>query len=272
MFRKIADLFLFSSVYIALCAVLMIWQTTELLFHSFPSERLIGFVFFSTICSYNFHWWLTPHSVNPSRRIQWTQSHKILHFFLSLAGITGAGIYSLSLLSYWPALCFGAFFTFLYWAPKLPQPVFRHLKRFAVGKTLFLAIVWMYVTTILPVLIGGKNWNGDFILFAISRFFLIYSICILFDYRDREDDRKEGIRSLITFFNERGIDRIFFLSLAIYAITAAGLFLYDYSFYTIILLLIPGIVLVPLYPYAKRHFSDYLYYFVLDGLIMFPDS
>jgi len=24
-----------------------------------------------------------------------------------------------------------------------------------------------------------------------------------------------------------------------------------------------------LYPYAKRNYSDYLYYFVLDGLMMF---
>jgi hypothetical protein len=32
------------------------------------------------------------------------------------------------------------------------------------------------------------------LLFCCSRFFLIYAICILFDYRDRDQDKQEGIR------------------------------------------------------------------------------
>ena len=128
-FRKIADLFIFSSLYIGLCAVLMIWQTSEFLFNSPPSGRLIGFIFFSTICSYNFHWYLTPTSVHSSRRIRWTQAHKALHFVLYLAGGMGSVIYFFSLSAHWPALCFGAFVTFLYSAPKLPYPIFKNLKK-----------------------------------------------------------------------------------------------------------------------------------------------
>jgi hypothetical protein len=37
----------------------------------------------------------------------------------------------------------------------------------------------------------------------------------------------------------------------------------------VICLLSPVFILVPLYPIAKKNFSDYLYYFVLDGLMMF---
>ena len=33
-------------------------------------------------------------------------------------------------------------------------------------------------------------------------------------------------------------------------------------------LLTPALLLISLYKYAKRNFSDYLYYFVLDGLMM----
>lgn len=269
MFRKIADFLLFSSLFIAGCAVLMIWQTTELLFHAVPTGRLVGFVFFSTVCSYNFHWWLTPSSVNPSSRIQWTQRNKGLHFCLYLAGLVGAAVYFISLYEHWAALCFGAFVTFLYSAPKLPQPVFRGLRRIAIGKTIFLATVWTYVTTILPVFVSEATWNGSLVLFAASRFFLIYAICILFDYRDREDDRKDGIRSLITYLDEKGIDKLFIFSLALFTASCLGLYGYHYNTYTIILLLIPGIILSALYSYAKKHFSDYLYYFVLDGLMMF---
>jgi hypothetical protein len=36
----------------------------------------------------------------------------------------------------------------------------------------------------------------------------------------------------------------------------------------IILLLIPGAILVAIYPETKRNYSDYLYYVVLDGIVM----
>jgi len=37
----------------------------------------------------------------------------------------------------------------------------------------------------------------------------------------------------------------------------------------IIILLLPGIITASLFSYAKKNFSDYLYYFVLDGMMMF---
>ncbi|HMI60291.1 MAG TPA: hypothetical protein VK518_05265, partial [Puia sp.] len=201
MLRKTLDFFIFSSLYIALCSVLMIWQTSWLLLGSAPSGRLLGFVFFSTICSYNFHWYLTPRTASPSRRVQWTGRNKALHFVLYLAGAVGAAVYFFYLWPFMPALCFGALLTFLYSAPKLPQPIFRRLQKIAVGKTFFLSFVWVYVTTVLPIIVADARWNRSFILFIASRFFLIYAICILFDYRDREDDKTHGIRSLITLLN-----------------------------------------------------------------------
>ena len=247
----------------------MIWQTNRLLLASPPSGRLLGFVFFSTICSYNFHWYLTPRSVSPSRRVQWTQRHKVLHFILYLAGAVGAAIYFFSLAAYIPALCFGAFLTFLYSAPKIPHPLFRRLQKIAVGKTFFLTFVWVYVTTILPVIVAGAPWNIAFVLFTASRFFLIYAICVLFDYRDREDDKAQGIRSLITLLNEKGIDRIFWVSMIGFFLCSIGLSWHHYPAFYILLLLVPGAIVAALHRRAKRDFSDYLYYVVLDGLMMF---
>jgi 4-hydroxybenzoate polyprenyltransferase len=247
----------------------MIWQTNRLLLGSPPSGRLLGFVFFSTICSYNFHWYLTPRSASLSRRVLWTQRHKILHFILYLAGAVGSAVYFFYLSAYIPALCFAAFLTFLYSAPKLPQRIFRHLRRIAVGKTLFLTFVWVYVTTVLPIIVADARWNASFTLFTAGRFFLIYAICVVFDYRDREDDKTAGIRSLITQLDETGIDLLFGLSLVAFFLCNTGLSFFHYNAFYILLLLIPGGVVAALYRKAKRNFSDYLYYVVLDGLMMF---
>jgi 4-hydroxybenzoate polyprenyltransferase len=106
-------------------------------------------------------------------------------------------------------------------------------------------------------------------LFCLSRFLLIYAICIIFDYRDRDYDKQAGIRSMITYFNERGINILFAISMTGFAVSTALLYFYGFPLLTVVLLLVPGIIVAVLYPIAKKNFSDYLYYFVLDGLMMF---
>lgn len=247
----------------------MIWQTSRLLLGSSPPGRLLGFVFFATICSYNFHWYLTPRTAAPSHRVLWTHRHKTLHFVLYLVGLVGAGVYFLYLLPWFFALCFAMLLTFLYSAPKLPWPIFRALQRIAVGKTLFLAFVWTYVTSVLPLIIQGAHWITSFVFFAASRFFFIYALCIMFDYRDRKEDRAQGIKSLITKLDDRGIDRLFWMAIAGFFLTSFALAFFHYPAFYIFLLLAPGLILAGVYKEAKRNFSDDLYYLLLDGLMMF---
>lgn len=269
MLRKAFDLFIFSSLFIALCAVLMTLQTTQLFHLNYNVKHYVAFVFFSTICSYNFHWYLTPDSFSEHSRADWTRQNKLLHLVLYFVGMIGAGWYFFSFLHAWFWLGIAAGLTFLYSAPKIPYAPFTWLKKIAVGKTLFLAMVWIYVTTVPPLILGAAEWKGSHILFACSRFFLIYAICILFDYRDREADKKDGIRSMITYFSEKGVDALFFGSLLLFLASTVALYFSGFSLLTVLSLLVPGFIVAALYKAAKRNFSDYLYYFVLDGLMMF---
>lgn len=268
MVKKIIDFVLFSSIYIALCAVIMVYQVQLLFPQVLLPPVFYLFIFFSTVCSYNFHWYLTHHSATGSERLQWAVRYKSLHLILYFIGLAGTIAAFLPLREHWYWIAFGAFVTFLYSAPKLPQKFFAGLRHVAIGKTIFLSFVWMYVTTLLPLLIAGTAWQPAFTLLAMSRFFLIYSICILFDYRDREDDKADGIRSMITWLNERGINILFTFSMLLFAVCTLALFSTRITAFSILLLLIPGIIAAALYSYAKKHFSDYLYYFVLDGLMM----
>lgn len=267
MFKGIVNFTVYSNLFIAFCAVVMVNQSSRLLLQQPPNINLIFFVFFSTICSYSFHWYLTGESVIPSPRIEWTKQYRTIILLLFFIGLIGAAIFFLLLIQFWYWLLFAAVITFLYSAPKIPHPWLRALRKVALGKTIFLAIVWTYVTTILPNVLSEQPWRNDFTLFAISRFSLVYAICILFDYRDREDDKAAGIRSLITYMDAKGIKRLFIFSLFVFAAATLALLQYDYNLLTIALLLVPGIITAGLYNYATRHFSDMLYYFVLDGLM-----
>ncbi len=260
--------FIFSSLFIALCSVLMVYQTQYLFSTPDPGIFFYLFVFFSTVCSYNLHWFLTSHSIKPSQRIQWAHKHKHIHLVLFLVGIIGSGLLFFPLIQHWHWLLLGAFITFLYTAPKLPFEIFKKLKKIAIGKTIFLSMVWTYVTTALPLLVTFSTFTISAWLFIVSRFFLIYAICILFDYRDREDDKLDGIRSLITYLDEKGIDKLFYVSLILFVIATLMMYFHGHSIALIIILLIPGLITALLYTYAKKNNSDIFYYFVLDGLMM----
>lgn len=267
MFPALHRFFVYSNLFIALCAVLMVHQTFHFLLEQKTNLNLVGFVFFSTLSSYSFHWYLTAKSVLPSHRINWLQRHRNIHFILFIIGIIGSVFFFWRLLPYWPWLLCAAIVTFLYSAPKIPNKYFRSLRKVAIGKTIFLAYVWTYVTSVLPIIVSGVHWHESYSLFAFSRFFLIYAICILFDYRDRADDRVAGIRSLITWLNENNITRLFIFSLIVFAVITCWLSVFGYSYFSIALLLIPGIITAALFNHARKHFSDMLYYFVLDGLM-----
>lgn len=267
--KKLADIFLFSSLYISLVAVFMVFQTYTLLLEQPVNRPFLAFVFFSTVCSYNFHWMLTPHSVHPSARLNWSYQHKGLHLVLFLTGLSlSALLFYLYLTHYWRWICLAAILTFLYSAPKISLPPFLWLKKFAIGKTIFLALVWTYVTTALPLFIEHAAGKEKMLSYFLGEFFFIYAICILFDYRDRKDDIAEGIRSMITYFQDKGITRLFAMSVMLSAFFFLALWWLGMQWTWVILLLFPLILLVFLFPVAKKNYSDYLYYFILDGLMM----
>ena len=254
-------------MFVSCCAVVMLYQTYTLIIDKPVNIYLAAFVFFSTVCSYNFHWALTPNSIAPSQRLQWYEKHKSYHLLLSITGFIGAVVFFFYFKEKWIYIIPSAVLTFLYSAPKIPLPFFQHLKKVAIGKTIFLALIWAYVTSGLPVLVEDAFSNRA-VLFFIGQFFFIYAICILFDFRDREDDKADGIRSMITYFDETGINFLFIISITIFIALSLWLRQTGIAWTNIILLLTPAFLLISLYKYAKRNFSDYLYYFVLDGLMM----
>lgn len=267
MFRGLFNFFIFSSLYVACIAMLMIWQTNTLLHIRDVNETYYFFVFCSTICSYNFHWYLTPADYSTSERILWGGRHKTLQIALTILGGLGAAYGFWLLRAHWLPLSGAAVLTFLYSAPKLPQRAFVWLRKIAVGKTVFLTAVWIYVTTLLPVFIEKQPYSTTMLFLTLHRFFLVYAICILFDYRDLESDKKEGIRSLITILSAPNLRKLYITSLVLATLFALALYPADGLLLTIILLA-PVLITALLTRYTLRNRSDHFYYFVLDGMVM----
>ncbi|UCJ05170.1 hypothetical protein KTO58_15860 [Chitinophaga pendula] len=265
--RAIYHFLLFTSIFIATCALMMIWQTNRILGLRYDVATFYTFVFFATLCSYNFHWYLTTGPSEAPRMI-WGRKYRRLQLILFFAGLIGAAYYFWLLRAHWLPLSGAIILTFLYSAPKVPQKVFMWLRKVAIGKTLFLTAVWTYVTTLLPVFIAGNPIPPQVVYLNLHRFFLIYAICILFDLRDIESDRKEGIRSLITYLSKANLDKVYYASLLIAVIAAAALWSYTTSV-AVITLWLAVLVTALLTRRAQQRPTDYLFYFVLDGMMMF---
>jgi len=255
-------------LFIAVCAVVMVYQTYFLFLERPVNNYYLAFVFFSTICSYNFHWMLTPGSVNQVYRSEWSGRHRNIHLYFFILGLIASVFFFFYLAKDWPVLLIAAVLTFLYSAPKISFAPFQWLKKFSVGKTIFLASVWTYVTSILPFFLENKTIGTDSLLYFSAQFFFFLSLCIIFDYRDRQQDKEEGIRSLITYLTEKGINIFFFISILFSALSLFLLYKKGIELKYILILAVPIIIISILYNKTKRNFSDYLYYFVLDGLIM----
>jgi 4-hydroxybenzoate polyprenyltransferase len=144
----------------------------------------------------------------------------------------------------------------MYSAPKIELKPFIMLRKIAVLKTTYLTLVWVFVTAVMPILISGAAWKYDMTLFVINRLFLIFPICVLFDYRDREEDRLEGIKNIATVITSRGLDIVFAVCVLINLSAAVFLLEEWHSLYYFACNIIPVILLVLTYRISKNTKSD----------------
>ena len=226
------------------------------------------FVFFSTLCSYNLHWFLTREEIGQnSIRSNWNKENRFLLLGVFVFGVIGAAICFWFLQEHWMSIVPIAFFTFLYTAPKIPYRPFIWLRPFAVAKTLYLSLSWVYVTTVLPLTVIGMVFENSMYWFVLYRFLLLFSLCLLFDMRDQQSDKLTGIRNVTTLMTSKIVEYIFILSVGLLVLVGAGLSFWGFSMQAIFGLISPALILIVLYKRAKRHPTDWLYYGILDGLL-----
>jgi 4-hydroxybenzoate polyprenyltransferase len=270
MLRKAFNFFLFTSLFIVTVAAAMVWQTVSLLHIKSLNYWYYFFVIGGTTASYNVHWYLTNNNdagSSESVRVVWTLKHKNILLPLAIVGLLMATTACWFLKEHWFWLMMGVLLASLYTAPKIPGAISQWLKKMAIAKTIYLTLAWVYVTTILPLIITGVTIAPADIVFIVYRFFLIFAICILFDYRDRESDLHNGIKSLITYLSQKGNNLLYYFSIAMAFVAVWLPGYYFFGMLTGLFLAVPLLVLLWLFPQIKVVSNDYLYYFVLDGLM-----
>ena len=267
--RKIFDFIIFSNIFIALCALLMAMYTTRLFALNIPPSNFLFFLFFSTLASYSIHWYLTDETTEiTAARTAWLARNKTTHFAFFIISTIGSGVFLLQEWSYIKWILPAIFLTVMYTAPKFPFKPFLALKKLIWGKTILLSLMWTYITSLLPFFIINAGWKESYFIFFLNRFTLIFPICILFDLRDKDFDKATGVKSLVTLLPHPKIKKIFFLLTVINLLTIPLLAQFvNFSIADKFILLIPTVLTFLLYSTASKTKNDYLFYFILDGLM-----
>lgn len=247
----------------------MAGYTTHLFSLGFPPSHFGGFLFFSTLASYSIHWYLTDEKTEiTDSRTSWLGRNKPMHFIFFIISAAGSGYFLLKELNYVVWIIPSVFLTIMYTAPKFPFKPFIYLRRVIYAKTFLLALMWAYITSALPFLIISGNWEPAYTVFFLNRFTLIFPICILFDLRDKDFDKASGVKSIVTHFTPKRIKFIFNCIVLLNVITAILLFrMIPLKILSFFILLIPTVLTYLLYSKAIKTKNDYLFYFILDGLM-----
>ncbi|MEO6540328.1 MAG: hypothetical protein ABIN74_05030 [Ferruginibacter sp.] len=256
------------SIFISVCAVALAFQTAQLL-HLDNDLFIYGFIFFATLCSYNFYWILS--------KVSFTKKALVINLLKKestgcvLLLVSAAGLLYCLYRSALPVefVVTAILLTALYAIPLLPVQLLHFTRKAGVLKTILLAFTWAYVTAFIPI---QKSYllldNAD--LFIISRRFLfMLMLCIIFDNRDKDVDKIRGLHSLATDLKPVVLRVLIFIIFAVLFTSNFFYKAYGITFEQSIALQISTVALMTVYFYSAKKRSYLFYYFIVDGLMLF---
>jgi 4-hydroxybenzoate polyprenyltransferase len=253
------------AFFAACCASAMVYQSFNFLKIS-VNIYLIAFVFFATICSYNFHFFLAKsNSFLLQLTFRWLLLNTHIQCIL-LAAIGMGGTFFLSNLPIY-AIVFSFVFTIAYSLPLLPFSMVVILQKAGFLKTILLAFTWAYVTVYLPAATANIA-NKILVFWFVQRFVFILILCIIFDNRDAVSDKIKGLHSLATDLPKN------IINILVAVLLIASLVLHSKSIYfgasirqSYSLQCMAALVLI-VYLLSLKKRGYLFYYCIVDGLMI----
>ena len=233
--KYIVDFFLYSHLFIAICAISICFSTQ--LFHADHIDFTVKevFVFFATISLYSLHRIVGIDKILRHVGAGRFQKIRPLKSVLWIIVITGGAI---STYIYFFAFdrelqYFLILPTILSLAYVIPFWKGQRMRDIAYIKVFIIAFVWSLVTTVIP-LWSIELENTSMNLIIVERFLFILAITIPFDVRDLQIDRQQGVKTLPSAM---GVGKVKIVSLAALGLaTLLTIFLwYNYDLSTPIL-------------------------------------
>lgn len=176
--KRLFDFYLQSSLHVAL-AVYALVRITEIIFHLLPDPYMAGFGFFGTVVGYNF---VKYDALARSKKLTMALRLKVF-IAISILAFGGAVVCFLKLqliTQIVSGICL--LITALYTLPFFPNKT--NARSWSGLKIYIVALCWVGVTVVLPVVNSGMGFTPDFYIVSVKRFILVVVLLFIFEIID----------------------------------------------------------------------------------------
>lgn len=181
-FKKVFDFYIRSSIHVAFSVYALV-RMTHFMFNIFDDEAMANFAFFGTIVGYNF---VKYDALARAQKNQMRNELKVISV-LSIIALAGVGYYFFQLQSITQLVSVGVLaLTLLYTLPFFPNR--KNARNWAGVKIYIVALCWVGVTLILPVVNAHVDLELDFYLKCVQRFILVFVLILIFEILDLAND------------------------------------------------------------------------------------
>ena len=266
------NIYIYSSIHIGICVTAMILQTYFYLGIDLSLNPFVYFSFFSTLLIYSLHKVVGAYrsrTPNIGTRIQLFYTYRKL-FILYTILIIPFCIYFLLQLDkvHFSLLILPGIISLLYIFPIDMKG--RRLRDFAYIKLFLIAIVWVIITVIIPMIFNYADLTF-MCLMGLEKLFFMIALTLPFDIRDVIIDETSGVKTLAGRLGKEMTFQIssFLISLSLIILLVSYISGYISSYYLLIMLLAYGLSLIAIkYSLNKTH--DFYYGGLLDGMMLIP--
>lgn len=260
--KRFIDFLLFGNIYIALGAFLLSQCTIIELHLNAPFSYSI-LVFFSTLFIYNLQriFYKTPINSEPiSVRRKWIFENQKTIIALTVIGLIGTSVSLfycdtkvILYLSPLGILSIGYFF------PSV------QLRKFALLKIFILVSVWTATCYIVPILLSANTYTSLYSFYTLSGFCFMVAICLPFDNRDIQIDKKENTLTFSILIGPSNVN----ISAFVFAITSFLLILFcDFSITILSVNLIVFLSCIFFILKNNKPRNEYYYIAGIDGILI----
>ncbi|MGO4821948.1 MULTISPECIES: hypothetical protein [unclassified Flavobacterium] len=181
-FKRVFDFYLRSSIHVALSVYALV-RMTHFMFNISGDKPMANFAFLGTIVGYNF---VKYDALARAKKRAMRKELKLIAVlsFFSLLGV-GYYFFQLELITQTVSLAVLAL-TLLYTLPFFPNR--KNARNWAGVKIYIVALCWVGVTLVLPLLNAHLFLGNDFFLKCIQRFILVFVLILIFEILDLAND------------------------------------------------------------------------------------
>jgi 4-hydroxybenzoate polyprenyltransferase len=270
--RSFVDLILYGNFWIAACALAMGFQTQLLLLNTLHWTPFLVFLFFGTLFLYAIHRIVGLEKVKVFtekgryRVIYQFRGHIWVYAFIGLAVASWLFLFRFSLELQLLLLAPGLL-SLAYVLPLFGKK--RRLRDFHLLKIFLIALVWAWLTVLLPARELNVPYTPQLWWMLIERMLFIFAITVPFDIRDLSVDAHNQVRTLPAVLGIQASKRLSYLVIGLFCGVAAVEYgIGFYSFAALAGLILSAGFAVLYTALSDRIHHDYFFTALVDGAMI----